>query len=1232
MRLNKGNQEVSGQGVAELEARLAACHAELAAACEREQAAHVRAAELARANGALRQAIEGLRGLDDLDAFLARVTAAAEQVSGAAHATVFLVDTDRRELQARMFVRDGIVQDIASDPTLAPWRQPMRDGSGYSQEIADRLFGEPGHWWVTTDDPLMRSDPARDWHEAQGHRSVAMVPMWRGARPFGFFGLAFREAVRPSAAKLEMVQALAQQVTLAFELSRLAKEAQAAAVALEREQAAQERAAELARANEALRQAIEGLRGLDDLDAFLARVVAAAERVAGAALATVFLIDVDRREMQGRLFVRSGAVLDIAADPMLAPWREPLREGSGYSQEIADRIFATPGHWWAATDDPLMPAPIRVWHEAQGHCSAAHVPMWRDGRALGFLGLGFREAAQPSEAKLEMVQVLAQQATLAFELTRLADEAREAAVAREREQAAEARAAELARANAALTRSTARLAEQADLGAFLDTVLVEAAGQAGALSNALFLHDPLEHTLSMTAFVRGGTLLDIAADPRMALWREPVPAGLTPVWERLQAGRPLLQVVGVDDPDIWAFAVPWHQAMEHASLICVPLFAGERALGFMGLCFATSDAVAPERVELAQALANQAALALELTRLADEAREAAVARERELAAQQRAAELARANEALRGTLARLAQEPDLDAFLGHMLSEVARHAGARAGHLFLLDPVAETLRQHAVVRDGQVHLGHHSDDPPLFHAPFPADITPAFRTAVERAGQWWAELTTLGAFPYPGTLWPGTFEWHKRMGHTAISSMALMVGDRPVGFLGLAYTDRTTLAPSETELVEALANQAALAIELKRLADEAREVAVAREREEAAQERAAELARANEALRRTTARLAEQADLRAFFGQALAELAGQLGAPTGALFLHDSGADTLSLCAAVLGGVEASDPASEPQLATWATPLPAGGVPGWAALLREGRPLLVDLGPPGQAAAASEWYAQRGLSVALRVPLVADGTTLGFMSLAFPSPPVLPPEKVELAQALAHQAALAVQLDTLGRRARQAAVADERNRAAREIHDTLAQCFTGILVQLQAAVRFTAEDPGLARSCLGLVEELARDGLTQARRSVAALLPDALEVADLPGALRHLARRATTGTPVPALVEVEGEARPLPPEPARHLLRVAQEALANAQRYARGATRIRLALAYGRDAVELRVEDDGCGFDPDRAHDAGGFGLAGMRQRAGQAGGTFLLRSAPGQGTAVRVRVPLGRAQQGEQT
>jgi len=227
-----------------------------------------------------------------------------------------------------------------------------------------------------------------------------------------------------------------------------------------------------------------------------------------------------------------------------------------------------------------------------------------------------------------------------------------------------------------------------------------------------------------------------------------------------------------------------------------------------------------------------------------------------------------------------------------------------------------------------------------------------------------------------------------------------------------------------------------------------------------------------------------------------------------------------------------------------------------------------------------------------------------------------------LEQALAENQGLHAQLLA---QAREAGVLEERQRMAAEIHDTIAQGLTGVITQLEAARHATDRPEEHDRHLLN-AERLARESLSEARRSVEGALPAALEAATLPDALREVAREWTERTTVPADVTVTGEPIALDPEIEVTLLRTAQEALANVAKHA-NAGRARITLSYMGDEVALDVHDDGVGFDVGRTAPAGpgagsGFGLHGMRQRVARVAGSVAIESEPGHGTAISARVP----------
>ncbi|MET9626194.1 sensor histidine kinase [Lentzea sp. NPDC006480] len=194
----------------------------------------------------------------------------------------------------------------------------------------------------------------------------------------------------------------------------------------------------------------------------------------------------------------------------------------------------------------------------------------------------------------------------------------------------------------------------------------------------------------------------------------------------------------------------------------------------------------------------------------------------------------------------------------------------------------------------------------------------------------------------------------------------------------------------------------------------------------------------------------------------------------------------------------------------------------------------------------------------------------------------------------------------------EAGVLTERERLARDLHDTLAQGATSVLLLLRAAR--SAADPVVRDQHLALAEQTTAENLAEIRALVAALTPAALDGNALPAALERLTDRLGRELGLAASMKVSGEYRQLPPDSEVTLLRVTQEALANVRKHAH-ASSVAVSLDYSA-GVSLSIVDDGCGFGPEAPR---GFGLDGLRDRVRLAGGVFELRSSPGSGVHVRV-------------
>jgi signal transduction histidine kinase len=225
----------------------------------------------------------------------------------------------------------------------------------------------------------------------------------------------------------------------------------------------------------------------------------------------------------------------------------------------------------------------------------------------------------------------------------------------------------------------------------------------------------------------------------------------------------------------------------------------------------------------------------------------------------------------------------------------------------------------------------------------------------------------------------------------------------------------------------------------------------------------------------------------------------------------------------------------------------------------------------------------------------------------------------KLEEMMAENTGLHAQLLT---QAREAGVLEERQRMAREIHDTLAQGLTGIITQLEA-VQQAGPGPDWERR-IGTAARLARHSLSEARRSVRAVRPESLENTRLPEAVADVAGQWSADCGVTSDVTTTGTVLGLHPEVEVTLLRVAQEALTNVAKHA-SASRVGITLSYMEDVVSLDIRDDGVGFQPDQRGtpgSGGGFGLTGMQQRVRRLAGSLAIESEPGHGTAISAIVP----------
>ncbi len=411
-----------------------------------------------------------------------------------------------------------------------------------------------------------------------------------------------------------------------------------------------------------------------------------------------------------------------------------------------------------------------------------------------------------------------------------------------------------------------------------------------------------------------------------------------------------------------------------------------------------------------------------------------------------------------------------------------------------------------------------------------------------------------------------------------------------------------------TSALEIAASVIGAALQRERLIETMR-----RERELAAEQRVAELARANAALRSNLERLASHP--KEFFTHLLLETVRHAGAEAATAIMvgYDSD-DWRVVCHVHESRVCDAD---------FAASVPGADSPFTQQMVALRKPLHL---PLDGVTTLPEWpelvafHNNAGHRSLYVLPLQFGDRNIGVVALGYREHQALRSELAELLVALGQQVTLAMAMKRYFHTAHQTAVLAERNRLGREIHDGLAQAFTGILMQLNAAEEVCEASP--IASVMKRIRDIAREGLHEARRSVLALRPDEQpRPGGLELALRQLAERATVVGRIASSFH-GGGATGLPPEHEHALLRIAQEAVINAARHGQPRN-IEIHLNSRDDDVQMCIHDDGRGMQKmPELYAQQGFGLSNMRERAEDLGGQWQIESEPGTGTRVSVSIP----------
>ncbi len=991
------------------------------------------------------------------------------------------------------------------------------------------------------------------------------------------------------------------------------------AILQERERAAQERLAELAKASDALRQTLDVLATESDLNRFIGHVLKIVAEQFDAPLTEYWfhpesgnIAYIGLSCWQGQIFTPAEqpghpGALGFDVPPQLV-YNENLHQRQRHF--IIEDITTDPLH---INISAQIGVDIGAWFTARGVNKLLNIPLRLGEKTIGALAVWLPSDRHFNKQQIELGYALAQQVTLAIKLTQLAEQAKQAAlaklnevIAQEQEKAAQERAAQLEKVNADLRLTLDQLAESEERF----RTLFE-------LSSEGFHYVEFDPPYPVT--------LPIEAQCELYCRNLRV----------VQVNPAFAAMYGVDNPDdlvgLKIADVHVADSEKNAAFVRAVVENGYRGCNIeteeidtQGQLhyFLNSGVITIKDGYVVAGWGTQ----IDITELRQT--QQALLR----AEQERVAELAKVNDALRQRDRIL----EATAIATNALLTVDNFDAAVNTALQIIGESLDTDRV-AVIENFDRPSSQSSvcwrilyewDSPDAVSQISHPDLAQGNYEEIEE----WYELFSRGQGisclleempePFRSSM--------AELGVKALHIVPIFVEGKFWGVVGFDdCCEAKRRSPAELAVLKTAAACIGGAIQRDRIqrAREKAERQVLLEQEKAAQERVTELAKANDALKQTLDVLAENPELDKFIGHVLNAIANQFQSPLTEYWYHPDSdiafVGMMSWQGCVCNREEISNlfPTHPGLVGFRVLPELVGG----ESLQRRKHYLVYEDHSTNPFTKHLDWVANwivpQGLVKEINVPMTLGDRTIGALIIRLPRDRQIATQQIELAQALAHQATLAVQLTHLAEESRQATLLEERNRMAREIHDTLAQAFTGIFMQLQAASRFLASEPEQTQLCINRAQNLAREGLAEARRSVWYLHQEGTEDGNLLHTLTRITEQLTAGTSVQAKVYLQGTPYCLSSEVGMNLLRIAQESITNALRHAQ-AQMIHISLSYQSERVQLQVWDDGQGFNQQRQAGSG-FGLKGMRQRAQCIGACLEINTQPQVGTKVTVTVPI---------
>ena len=971
-----------------------------------------------------------------------------------------------------------------------------------------------------------------DWIERERLRAFAGFPLLVGGRLAGAMVVFQRNTLPPLL--VETLGILAQQAALALEHARV----------LEESHALQGIAAELAAAR--------------DTNALLDGLVQRAVSALGADACAVWFITDDG-------WLVPGANVGLSAE-----FFERLSADASGETTVIFRELQRTGRALSTRDDQAaaraLNAGLADVLADEGIVSALRMPLFEPGGAvIGMLALYHRRERVYSASEVRLAQAFTDQIAVALHNAALAEQERAAQASAERQMERLTTLAEI----------TERLLGVSNLNEVLHVVAEAAVRLCGAKGAVVAITDsarrhlvPAAHHGELQAWFDSFTEANLDEALRAA----------TPTARALTTGEPVLladYAAGPVERPSQAATI----ASGVRAFIAAPLRKGEEPLGMLWVADTTADSLTSEDAALVKALADQAALAIEQTRLIEE------------------------SHALQVIAAELASTRDMDTLMEGIVERTMAAFGADACAVWLLD--AESGRLQAGAAQG-------------LPRPFFDQVAELLDLTSETSGAAFKEVRRTRRPLYTRDDQARARASDDLLARALaevgiISALRLPLfapGGDVTGMLALYHRRERSYSDGEVRLAQAFTDQTAVALHNADLAEKEREAQAAAKLR---LERLRAVAQITEQLLTTT-------DLESVL-RVVVEAAARLCNAGGAMIgLVDADRRTISR-AATYGSVRFFQHAPPPLELDTADRTATGHV------FVTGRTVVVEDYATWQRTTEAQRYAiESGLRAIVVAPVRVGGTIAGVLWVADTTPGAFAADDVALVEALADQTALAIEHARLVRRGQDAAVLEERTRLARDLHDSVTQSVFSLGMLARAAQTQHARGAATLRTTLERIERLAQEALQEMRALLFELQPSGLVEEGLATALDRLVAAARVRSDVTIEYTAETSLR-LHVDVETAIFRIVQEALANAAKHAR-ATRVTVTLAAVTPGLRVTVADDGVGFDPEAPVAAsadgrqGGMGMRTMRERAAAAGITLRIESAPGAGAAITIEAP----------